>query len=776
MEPQKVDAISINWLRLQRQSEYQRLKNALNRLYPPFLFVAGLTTFGKTTCTDLDKNMTGQRRRGFLATTEGARVLDRSRRAKNLTFEQLATLAGMDIAQVKRLFSPHLETAVQRSTVERIAFVLEIEPTEFIDCNAWVPPAKNSKKSSSQIIDWREVCSAMLTRQEVRRLLRQPATEKGFELDVFVGLGLVNRQQQERSEDAATIQAVQRKEDVITRCYEHNEFLREVIGQTGKNIAIVGEPGAGKTTLLSRIAHYIQTNTQSLIIYIPLAGLQRQSLKEYILGTWLPEALAIAYPDTELAEQPIEALQKRLREGDVWLLLDAVDEMGEESPARALAKVRELSMSWNVRSVLTCRTNVWNASLNNQMQNFETYRTQEFHPEQVEMFIRDWFAQAQDLLRGESLIEALQEPQRERIALLVQNPLRLALLCQLVYRHPEAELPETKARLYEQFVRFLYEWKPALTDINWAAQPGLQVELQNALGRLALAGLDSNHRFRLPLRLVQQELDDRLFSLAWGLGWLNLVDRDVATNDPVYSFFHPTFQEYFAALAVDSWHYFFHHVSHMPEQGVYRVTKIQWQETISLWLEQHDLKQQQECIQSLVNFEDHCLDFYSYKAFLTVEPSLICLGDCPLVENLKKRNYILANNQFTRYVKPLTRKEKEKKRLEGENLRRNIKYMIEDSAQKDGIELNWDDKEFSPNKFVEVEFEQLIELFIQAVKEEELEKSLIEEETNDEVEEISYEICDEIADRCSDYPDNVEFLMQSIVNSQDKGYGVTFLR
>jgi len=233
--------------------------------------VAGVATFGKTTSTDLDKNMAGQRRRGFLATTEGARVLDRSRRAKNLTFEQLATLARMDIAQVNRLFSPHRGTAVQRSTVEKIASVLELEPTDFIDRDEWVPPVRNTRRSNAQIISWREVCLAMLNRQGAQRLLRQPATEKGFELDVFIGLGLVNRQQQEQSENVATPQIKQQEKDVITQYYEHDEFLHEVIGRTGKNIAIVGEPGAGKTTLLSRIAQYLQTNTQSLIIY---SGLQ----------------------------------------------------------------------------------------------------------------------------------------------------------------------------------------------------------------------------------------------------------------------------------------------------------------------------------------------------------------------------------------------------------------------------------------------------------------------------------------------------------------------
>ena len=75
--------------------------------------------------------MAGQRRRGFLATTEGAGVLDKSRRDKNLTFEQIAALAGMDVTQVKRLFSPHLGSRVQRNTVEKIASVLEYRSRRF---------------------------------------------------------------------------------------------------------------------------------------------------------------------------------------------------------------------------------------------------------------------------------------------------------------------------------------------------------------------------------------------------------------------------------------------------------------------------------------------------------------------------------------------------------------------------------------------------------------------------------------------------------------------
>jgi hypothetical protein len=78
----------------------------------------------------------------------------------------------------------------------------------------------------------------------------------------------------------------------------------------------------------------------------------------------------------------------------VWLLLDGVDEMAATSPVEALATIKEQLTDWLVeaRVVLTCRLNVWDANVNTMLTGFETYRTLEFKPEQVEDFIRQWFA------------------------------------------------------------------------------------------------------------------------------------------------------------------------------------------------------------------------------------------------------------------------------------------------------------------------------------------------------------------------------------------------
>ncbi len=478
---------------------------------------------------------------------------------------------------------------------------------------------KNIKLSTIIDIDWYNVCQAILARQQKQQQIRRKATEMGFEVKVYVPLGLVERkQQQRRSGIIETEQIHQLEQEAITKIYKHEEFLDDIIGQKptdqDQHIAIIGEPGAGKTTLLDRIATYIKDNTQNLLICIPLANLQGRPLKTYILKEWLSKAIALSYPDLD-PESLEKTFQQRLNKGGVWLLLDGADE-GKLS----LAEIQtELSNFVKIRVVLTCRTNVWDIYVNNPLMGFKTYKTQDFKPEQIDEFIQKWFVQAKDEPKGKKLQEELKEPQRDRICQLVTNPLRLALLCQIFYKDKNAELPETKAGLYEQFVRYFYEWKPAITGIDWGTQPQLQNELHQGLGKLAIAGLDSDHRYRLPLSLITTKMDDKLFKLAFALGWLTLVDREEKTDEVVYAFYNPTFQEYFAALAVEDWDFFLprDHVDRPISGKRYRIFEFIWREVIFLWLgcEDKDVNQKKQLIYKLINFNDGCLDIYTYQAY-----------------------------------------------------------------------------------------------------------------------------------------------------------------
>lgn len=549
--------------------------------------------------------------------------VSRNSREKNCwTVEYLARQAYVDPSTVKRLLNK--KVSIDESSAISILRALGFEPLDFIAKHDRKLQTSNQVPMLNTVIDWQLVCREMLQEQQEEQRFRRRATEQGFELNVYVPLGLVDRQKQQRRSGNVPMDLVhQLEKEVITRIYQHDEFLNDVIGQqtVGKNkhIAIVGEPGAGKTTLLDNIATYIQKNTEDLPICISLASLQGRTLKNYILEEWLPEAISLTYPDIDIETFHEKSLQKRLRQGGVWLLLDGVDEMGE---INTLEKIQSQLSDWlgKVRVVLTCRTNVWDAKTNNPLTGFDTYKTQNFSQEDVRRFIKQWFGFARKPLLGKVLREKLNQPQSDRIRQLVENPLRLALLCQVFNRDEKAELPETTAGLYELFVRYFYEWKPTLSSVDWTTQLELKEELHQALGRLSIAGLDSDARFRLPESLIKKELDDRLFKLAWELGWLNLVDREATTDEPVYAFFHPTFQEYFAALAIDDWHFFLNHVPENPDRGTYRIFESQWKEVYLLWLGCRDEyalpEQKKEFIEALRNFQDDCQQFYSHRSYL----------------------------------------------------------------------------------------------------------------------------------------------------------------
>jgi HEAT repeat protein/energy-coupling factor transporter ATP-binding protein EcfA2 len=483
-------------------------------------------------------------------------------------------------------------------------------------------------------IDWQAVSQAML--EEQLRLTTNPLTSgEGISYrteQVYVPLGLVERKRQtQRREDVPPEQgSLLYEETEITQRFEHEQFLEQVLqqGQSpksgGKRIAIIGEPGAGKTTLLQQIAQWVSEQVEGAIaIWVSLADLRGQELEPYLLERWL-QAVARKLGQAEASLQVKDTFVAQTGQGRVWLLLDGVDEMQVSSGnplAEMSRQVRMGGLLSQARIVLSSRLNLWDGD-HNALDTFDTYRTLEFsYPQQVEQFIGHWFGELSEGQgeQAERLCTALKEPGKERIRDLVKNPLRLTLLCFNWYLG-EGTLPETKAGLYEQFVADFYEWKRE----QFPTTVEQRRQLNAALGELAREAIDKEAtRFRLRHDFVCEFLGEpdeegSLFQLALQLGWLNKVGVDAENRrKAVYAFFHPTFQEYFAALVIEDWCFFLNHIPENPSHpdANYRIFEPQWKEIVLLWFGRTDIteKQKEVFIKFLVDFEDGS-GFYSFRA------------------------------------------------------------------------------------------------------------------------------------------------------------------
>jgi hypothetical protein len=457
-----------------------------------------------------------------------------------------------------------------------------------------------------------DLVRSSLTDRQYQRITTNPlmvSDELKFNLEeVYVPLGLMERQsptifdvRDDRTDEGEAIGA--------NAIPDVDRLLAQLVANPDRNrIGIIGEPGSGKTTCLQKIAAGL-LDLELLPIWISLADLQSDTIENYLVRDWLKTATKQITVDPQLQQDLVTQCDR----GQIWLLLDAVDEMAIDA-STALANLARQLRGWigTAHIILTCRSNVWDSG-KNALENFTTYRNLSLsygyaQPQnQVRKFILHWFKDRPNL--GDNLAIELAQPQYQRLRDAVKNPLRLALLCRS-WVLTQGKLPSTKSSLYHQFTETIYEWKQDYFPTTLAQRQ----QLNRALSKLALSAIEIDRiRFRLPHDFVLEVVEPDLLELALQLGWLNRVGISATTGTKIYAFYHPTFQEYFAAQAIADWRYFFQ----TKDLVTTPIFSPYWRETILFWFGRSDVSiaDKEACIAALLDFDRTCGHFYYYRAY-----------------------------------------------------------------------------------------------------------------------------------------------------------------
>lgn len=427
------------------------------------------------------------------------------------------------------------------------------------------------------------------------------------------------------------------------------EFLDSLLtpiaegGEKSRYLAIVGEAGSGKTIFLQHFAQGLWQRHQEgrahcLPIWLNPSRFKHRSIKDYLFGPWLQEAMALEEEIPPATWR--DSLLLGLQTGQFWLVLDGIDYTFTDPSQMSGAQG---SLTWLKDSLAEVPTTpVLLSCLPDTRRNdprglagFTRYQIEPLvYPDNVEIAIEDYFSadrpgQPENPGKPNALANALKEalanPSVRYLRPYLLRPRRLMLCCRFWADQPR-DFPVSSGALYNKLVKAFYLWQS-----EWApTKPGQQDELAQLLGQLAKQMLGENRADHRPLAPMEVEKifgkDTPLLRSALQLGWLipkTAVRKGVWERG--YGFADDTFRDYFAALAIADWHFFLDIYRHQ-----YRIFDPEWQRVLAFWWGREDISlvNKQAFLQAMLEFDDRCSpeNFYGLRA---LECAALALRECP---------------------------------------------------------------------------------------------------------------------------------------------------
>jgi hypothetical protein len=337
----------------------------------------------------------------------------------------------------------------------------------------------------------------------------------------------------------------------------------DMAGRLDRSV-LLGDPGGGKTTASTVLMHYFASEAVRRVPFlVTLRNFAAEDPPARSVVGHIEHVLETLYQ----CPAPPGLMDLLLLTGRAVVLFDGLDELLDTSRRADVAtRVEQFCIEYPLAAVLVTSRVVGYDHARLDERHFTSYRLGGFQDEDVAEYAHKWFA-LEDGARPDDADAFLTES--ESVPDLRANPLLLSLMC-ILYRG-EGSLPRNRAEVYENCANLLFrKWdarrrihqdlraghlvEPALRHLAWWLFTRDDSQTAVTERELVAATTQFLHGRGFESLDTAREAAREFVEFCRGRMWVFSDTGTTATGEPLYTFTHRTFLEYFAAaqLAYDS--------------------------------------------------------------------------------------------------------------------------------------------------------------------------------------------------------------------------------
>ena len=332
--------------------------------------------------------------------------------------------------------------------------------------------------------------------------------------------------------------------------------LSDLIDRT----VLLGDPGGGKTTAANVLMYQYATDADRRTPFlVTLRDFASVSPPERSVAGHIERNLEVFYQ----CPAPAGLIPQLLLTGAAVVIFDGLDELLDATRRiEVTAIVERFCTEYPLVPVLVTSRLVGYDQARLDDSQFLRYQIGGFTDDQVDEYVRKWFAQDEGKTgRSSDWADAFMR-ESASVPDLRANPLMLALMC-ILYRG-EGSLPRNRAEVYEQCSNLLFrKWdarrrihielraahllEPALRHLAWWLFTRDQVQPAVTERELIAETTTFLHGPGFESEVTAREAAVEFVGFCRGRLWVFSDTGTTAAGDILYSFTHRTFLEYFAA-------------------------------------------------------------------------------------------------------------------------------------------------------------------------------------------------------------------------------------